>query len=49
MSGAETEGDEFDASLGGGEDFRFVDGVSKAGNLADVGGGVGNVFVASAV
>ena len=49
MGGAEAEGDEFDAALRWGEDFRFVDGVSKAGNLANVGGGVGNVFVAGAV
>lgn len=49
MGGAQAEGDEFDAALGGGEDFRFVDGVSKAGYLTDVIGGVGDVFVAGAI
>ena len=48
MGRAQTEGDEFDAALGGSEDFRFVDRVSQAGNLADVGGGIGDVFIAGA-
>ncbi len=49
LGGRKSERDQLDLSLRGGQRFGFVDGVSDGIHLADVCGGIGDVFLADAV